>query len=153
LQDATQVGKFHVAKEFSYTCSRRAGEGWVLVGDAGGFIDPIYSSGVFLALKSGVMAAEAVTEGLANNDVSEKQLGRWETEFESGVHWIRKLVRAFYTPQFSFGAFMKAYPQHAKNLTDLLVGRVWEGEPGRIFEDMDPWIEKITTSSKQGAMV
>lgn len=151
LMDATQVGRFNVAKEFSYTCKERAGEGWVLVGDAGGFIDPIYSSGVFLALKSGLMAGEAVCEGLANNDLSAKQLGKWSAEFESGVHWIRKLVRAFYTNEFSFGNFMRAYPHHAKNLTDLLVGRVWEGEPGRIFEDMDPWMEKIKKGEKQTA--
>jgi flavin-dependent dehydrogenase len=145
LQDATQAGKFNVAKEFSYTTKKQAGDGWVLVGDAGGFIDPIYSSGVFLALKSAVMAAECVADGLHRNDVSEKTLGRWTREFESGVHWMRKLVRAFYTHEFSFGRFMKEYPHHAGNLTNLLVGRVFEGNPGRIFEDLDPWIEKIKT--------
>ncbi len=143
LIDATLVSKFNVAKEFSYTCKEQAGDGWVLVGDAGGFIDPIYSSGVFLALKSGMMAGEAVAEGLHTGDTSAKQLGRWTREYNGGVTWIRKLVRAFYTKEFSFGGFMKAYPQHASNLTDLLVGRVFEGKPGRIFEDMDPWIEEI----------
>lgn len=143
LMDASQVGRFNVAKEFSYTTTQQSGDGWVLVGDAAGFIDPIYSSGVFLALKSGLMAGEAVAEGLNNNDLSAKQLGKWSREYESGVKWIRKLVRAFYSPEFSFGGFMKAYPHHAGNLTDLLVGRVWEGNPGRIFEDMDPWIAKI----------
>lgn len=143
LIDANRVSRFHVAKEFSYITSTRAGDGWVLVGDAGGFIDPIYSSGVFLALRSGLLAGEAVAEGLHNNDLSTKQLGKWTAEFESGVHWIRKLVRAFYTQEFSFGGFMKAHPEHAKNLTDLLVGKVWEGNPGRIFEDLDPWIEKL----------
>lgn len=143
LMDATQVGRFNVAKEFSYTVSQTAGDGWVLVGDAGGFIDPIYSSGVFLALKSGVMAGEAVAAGLHNNDVSAKQLGSWVREYDSGVHWIRKLVRAFYSKEFSFGAFMKEFPHHGKNLTDLLVGRVFEGNPGRIFEDLDPWMERV----------
>ena len=38
---------------------------------------------------------------------------------------------------------MKAYPHHAGNLTDLLIGRVFDGNPGRIFEDLDPWIEKV----------
>lgn len=37
---------------------------------------------------------------------------------------------------------MKTYPHHAQNLTNLLIGRVFEGNPGEIFEDMDPWIEK-----------
>ena len=115
----------------------------MLVGDAGGFIDPIYSSGVFLALKSGVMAGEAIAEGLHAGDVSKKQIGRWTKEYEGGVDWIRKLVRVFYTKEFSFGTFMKQHPQHGKNLTDLLVGRVFEGKPGKIFDDLDPWIEKV----------
>lgn len=142
LRDATQVGRLQVAKEFSYRTTKQAGNGWVLVGDAGGFIDPIYSSGVYLGLKSGFLAGEAVAEALHKNDLSEKQLGKWTRDFETGVDWIRKLVRAFYTKEFSFGGFMKEYPQHAGNLTDLLIGRVFDGDPGAIFKDMDPWIEK-----------
>ena len=142
LLDAKLRGKFAVAKEFSYTVKEQSGDGWVLVGDAGGFIDPCYSSGVFLALKSGVMAGEAVAEGLHSGDTSARQLGKWTREYESGVKWIRKLVRAFYTKEFSFGSFMKAHPEHAKNVTNLLIGRVFEGNPGKVFEDMDPWIEK-----------
>ena len=142
LVDAKLNGKFHVAKEFSYSVKEQAGEGWVLVGDAGGFIDPIYSSGVFLALKSGLMAGEAVAEGLHTGDTSPKQLGRWTREYDEGVKWIRKLVRVFYTKEFSFGSFMKSFPEHGQNVTNLLIGRVFEGKPGRIFEDLDPWIEK-----------
>ena len=59
-----QIGKFHAAKEFSYSTTQHAGEGWVLIGDAFGFIDPVYSSGVFLALKSGELAADAIIGGL-----------------------------------------------------------------------------------------
>jgi flavin-dependent dehydrogenase len=143
LEGAKQVDKFHVAKEFSYKSRKIAGEGWVLVGDAYGFIDPIYSSGVFLALKSGEMAADAIVEGFKNEDLSGEQLGCWQQPFEAGVVWIRKLVDAFYTPEFSFGDFMKAFPQHRNNLTDLLVGKVFEGEPGRMFTDMDPWIQSL----------
>ena len=115
----------------------------MLVGDAGGFIDPIYSSGVYLALKSAVMAADAVTSGLRRNDVSEKQLGCWTRDYENGVDLIRRLVRAFYTTEFSFGQFMKTYPHHVANLTNLLIGRVFEGNSGEIFDDMDPWLEKV----------
>ena len=143
LQDASQVGKFNIAKEFSYTTKKQTGNGWVLIGDAGGFIDPIYSSGVFLALKSAVMASEDICHGLHRDDLSEETLGRWTGDYEEGVNWIRKLVRTFYTREFSFGSFMKAHPEHAGNLTDLLIGRVFEGKPGRIFDDLDPWLEKV----------
>jgi flavin-dependent dehydrogenase len=143
LRDSKFEGRYHVAKEFSYTTTQHAGDGWVLVGDAYGFIDPIYSSGVFLALKSADLAASAICDGLRRNDLSEEQLGRWTWEFDEGVQWIRKLVHAFYNKNFSFGAFMKEHPHLAKNLTDLLVGRVWEGNPESFFEVLDPWIANI----------
>lgn len=143
IRDGKQEGKFQVAKEFSYTTTQHSGDGWVLVGDAYGFIDPIYSTGVFLALKSADMAADAICEGLRRNDLSAEQLGNWSYEFDAGVHWLRKLVTTFYNKDFSFGGFMKEHPQYAGNLTDLLIGRVFEGDPGAMFKELDPWIEKL----------
>lgn len=152
LRNATLTTNLRVAKEFSYTTSQRAGDGWVLVGDAYGFIDPVYSSGVYLALKSGEWAADAIVDGLRAGDVSAERLGRWTAEFDQGVHWIRKLVHAFYCNEFSFGAFMKQHPQYGQNLTDLLVGKVFEGDPGRIFQDLDPWIEKSKALGRDCSM-
>ena len=70
-----RVAPFRTTKDYSYRASKAAGDGWVLVGDAYGFLDPLYSSGVLLALKSGSLAADAVVEGLAKGDTSEAQLG------------------------------------------------------------------------------
>lgn len=147
IASANRVGGFHVAKEFSYTTKQHAGDHWVLVGDAFGFIDPVYSSGVFLALKSGEMAADAVVEGLKKNDLSATQLNSWTPEFKAGMVWIRKLVHAFYTEEFSFGQFMKEHPQYASNLTDLLIGRVFQEGVGKIFDDMGPAIEAAKSNS------
>ena len=65
-----RVDGIRAAREFSYTSERAAGDGWVLAGDAFTFIDPLYSSGVFLALKSGELAADCVVEGLRKGDTS-----------------------------------------------------------------------------------
>lgn len=142
LMNAELVSKFRVAKEFSYTTKQHAGEGWVLIGDAFGFIDPIYSSGVYFALKSGEMAADAIIEGFRNGDLSGNQLGKWTADFQGGTKWIRKLVDAYYTNEFSFGRFMREFPQHQGNLTDLLIGRIFYDGAGRIFDDMDPRLEQ-----------
>ena len=53
---------YFATKDFSYRARQVAGDGWVLVGDAFGFLDPLYSSGVLLALKSGELAADAIVE-------------------------------------------------------------------------------------------
>ena len=141
LKNATRIGKLNTAKEFSYMTRAHSGTGWVLVGDAFGFIDPVYSSGVYFALEMGVRAGDSVNEGFANNDLSGEQLGKWSGEFKCGVDRIRQLVHAFYDNDFSIGKFMREYPQYRGNLTDLLIGRVFHEEAGAMFPDLKRNIE------------
>jgi flavin-dependent dehydrogenase len=112
------------------------------VGDAFGFIDPIYSSGVYLAMRSGELAADAIVAGLGKGDTSQAQLASWIPAFCEGTRWIRKLVDAYYTPEFSFGHFLRDHPHYRPDLTDLLIGRVFHAGAGRIFDDMVPAIEQ-----------
>ena len=151
LADAQRSDEYRVAKEFSYSTKQHAGPSWVLIGDAWGFIDPIYSSGVYFALHSGVLAGDAIVEGLANSDLSGEQLGKWTAEFGEGTQWIRKLVHAYYSNEFSFGHFMKEHPEHRGNLTDLLIGRIFYDGAGRIFDDMDPAIEQSLERARDNA--
>lgn len=142
LSGATPVGDLQVAKEFSYTTDQPAGDGWVLVGDAWGFIDPIYSSGVFFALKSGSLAADSIIAALQSGDTSGEKLGVWAKGFAAQTQLIRKLVYAFYSGEFRVGKFIQEYPQHHGELVDLLIGRVFDGFKGKIFEDLEPWLER-----------
>lgn len=142
LQDAQPEGELKVAKEFSYSTQQSAGDGWVLVGDAWGFIDPIYSSGVYFALKSGALAADCICTGLQGSDISAETLGQWVPEFTNQTGLIRKLVYAFYSGEFRVGKFLQEYPQHQSELVDLLIGRVFDGCEGKIFEDLEPWLEE-----------
>ncbi len=152
LESADRIEKFFVAKEFSYSTTRQAGDGWVMVGDALGFIDPIYSSGVFFALKSGEQAGDTIVASLESGDITGDALGGWTEEFFAATKWIRKLVDAYYTDGFSFGHFLKMHPQHRGNLTDLLIGRIFGEGAGDIFAEMDPQLEEVrrrsTTSSR-----
>lgn len=108
-------------KDYSYRSKQVAGDGWVLIGDAFGFLDPLYSSGVLLALKSGELAADAIVEGLGLGDVSAAQLGKWGPMFNQGVDRMRRLVCEYYGG-FSFGQFVRTYPQLKGIITDLLIG-------------------------------
>ena len=80
--------------------------------------------------------------------MSPQQLGGWADDFKRGVTWIRKLVHAFYTDEFSFGMFLKDHPQYIGSLTDLLIGRVFTDNAGHIFDDMDPVLKKMADSGK-----
>lgn len=144
LAVGTQFGRFYVTKDFSYHASRGAGPSWVLVGDALGFLDPIYSSGVFLALKSGEWAADAIDAGLRSHTLAAEQLGGWIPTFLKGMESIRKLVYAFYSPNFSFGAFIRQHPDQKKNLVDLLIGDVFKDNVDEIFALMQPMLEQTS---------
>ena len=136
LADAEQVMPVKVTQDFSYRADRIAGDGWVMVGDAFGFVDPIYSSGVYLALVSGEMAADAVVNGLAIGDVSSERLGAWKESYDEGVMHFHKLVYAFYTPGFSFGALLRENPDCVGHLANILMGNVWAPGVGALFDAM-----------------
>lgn len=135
LAGATQVFPVQALRDFTYRSSRIAGDGWVLVGDAFGFLDPIYSSGVFLALKSGELAADSVHEALTAGDLSAARLGAHGPGFLAGMEAMRKLVYAFYEDGFSFAKFLKAHPEHRLDIVNLLVGNVHKPTNG-LFEAM-----------------
>jgi flavin-dependent dehydrogenase len=136
IAGAKRVAPFRAAKEYSYRSRQAAGDGWVLVGDAFGFLDPLYSSGVLLALTSGSMAADAVAEGLAKGDTSATQLGKWETEFVRGMERMRRLVCEYYDG-FSFGRFVRRFPEYKGHLTDLLIGDLFRDEVDEVWKPMD----------------
>jgi flavin-dependent dehydrogenase len=144
LADAVQVFPMKVTKDFSYRAKQIAGDGWVLVGDAFGFLDPVYSSGVFLALKSGEMAADAILEGFEKGDLSESQLGSFRETFVGGMESIRKLVYAFYDKDFSFGKFLMANPECQQGIVDILSGDVYTKDVTPIFKPMSEMCELPT---------
>jgi flavin-dependent dehydrogenase len=136
LAAAQQMGPVHMLRDFTYKAKQRAGDGWVLVGDAYGFVDPLYSSGVFLALKSGEMAADAIHAALEANDLSAERLGAFEAEFLRGMEAIRKLVYAFYDRDFSFAQFLERHPEHREDLVHILIGNVFREGVDDLFEPM-----------------
>lgn len=142
-----RVSGYYSTKDFSYKCSQVAGNGWVLVGDAFGFLDPIYSSGVFLALKSGEMAADAIAEGLKNNNTSAEQLGKWGPQFIQGMDRMKRLVYAFYEG-FSFGGFIRKNPDMKRHVIDLLVGDLFKDSVDTVVEPMEMMRQEMREMAK-----
>ena len=124
---AERTGPFRVAKEYSYRSRQVAGDGWVLVGDAFGFLDPLYSSGILLALKSGALAADAIVAALAAGDVSAERLGCWGPGYVAGLERMRKLVCAFYDG-LNFGRFVRSHPDRKALITDILIGDIFKDD-------------------------
>ena len=136
IENAKQLYPVQLTKDFSYRARKIAGEGWVLVGDAFGFLDPVYSTGLFLALKSGEMASDAINDAFEKDDFSGAQLGKFGPEFVKGLEAFRKLVYAFYTKDFSFAQFLRRFPECQQGIVDILSGNVFISDVSGIFEPM-----------------
>lgn len=112
--------------DYSTSSARAAGDGWVLVGDAATFLDPVFSTGVFLAMAMGVRAAEALDSALAKPGTPRAaDLRPYEKAANRLVHRFRRFVYAFYDPVF-FEAFCSKEPldQMRASITTILSGGV-----------------------------
>jgi len=134
LSVGQQVGEYWVTGEYSYRSNYCASDGVLLVGDAFAFLDPVFSSGVFLALKSGEIAADAIHEALTVGDTSAEQFQQYGENLCVAIERMRKIVYAFYHPEFSFGKLVKMHPELRPTLTDLLVGNIFIDQFDELFD-------------------
>jgi flavin-dependent dehydrogenase len=135
LAHGRQFGPYRVTGEFSYRSRYCAADGLVLAGDAFGFLDPVFSSGVFLALRGGELAGAAVEAALTAGDVSAAQFREYGEQVCRGIEAMRKLVYAFYDHAFSFRVFLSQFPQLKGDMTDCLIGNP--------FRDFQPLFDAV----------
>ena len=136
IEGAKRATGYFATRDYSYRAEKVAGDGWVMIGDAFGFLDPLYSSGVLLALRSGEMAADAIVEGLASGNTTGEQLGKWGPAMNEGIDRMRRLVCEYYDG-FSFGKFMRKYPEMRGTVTDLLIGDLFTNKVDVVWEPLE----------------
>lgn len=139
--DATRVDQIYSIMDYSYRSKQCAGDGFILIGDAYGFLDPIYSSGVLLALKMAELAADAIHDAFKNDDFSGERLGQFQTKLDNGIESMRKLVHSFYHEGFSFSQFLKKYPEQRVNIINLLIGDVFKEGVDDIYGPLSEFAE------------
>lgn len=141
LSMGEQFGEYWVTSEFSYRSKYCAADGLLLAGDAFAFLDPVFSSGVYLALKSGELAADAVDAALTAGDTSGARFVEYGETLCRGIENMRKLVYAFYDPNFSFGRMLKSYPEHRGLLTDSLIGHLFDPDFTELYSAMQEFVQ------------
>jgi flavin-dependent dehydrogenase len=101
---ARRVSETFTASDYSYRCRQMAGDGYLLLGDAAAFIDPVFSTGVWLAMSSGELAADFLHRALGGNgrpaDLSAAAFARYETKLIRHLGAYLKIVSSFYGPGF-----------------------------------------------------
>jgi flavin-dependent dehydrogenase len=136
IGNAKRITGYFATRDYTYRSTEVAGDGWVLVGDAFGFLDPLYSSGVMLALKTGEMAADAIHEALARGDTSKAALSTFAPVLNAGIDRMRRLVCEYYNG-FNFGTFIREHPELRGAVTDLLIGDLFTEAADRVWGPMD----------------
>jgi flavin-dependent dehydrogenase len=144
LTAAESIGPLRGIRKLAYINEQVVGDGWLMIGDAAGFLDPVYSSGLFLALVSGDLASESIHQALNDKDYSKSKLSSFVPTLWEGVEVIHRLVRAFYDPDFSFPDFAKRFPDQRSTLIDCLIGDV-------VGRDMTPFLTALAEMTEPPA--
>ncbi len=136
LAGATRLFGPRATADFSFRVPALRGPGWLAVGDAAGFIDPLFSTGAHLAMHGGLRAADAIDAALADGDTSPERFAAWEREIRSGAELYMSAVQSFYAGDLT--SYLFADPQHPflrRAITTMLSGDV--------FDDDAPWARAL----------
>jgi flavin-dependent dehydrogenase len=141
VAEGERVDKIYSILDYSYRSKQNAGNGFIIIGDAYGFLDPIYSSGVLLALKMAELAADAIHDAFNHDDFSAERLGQFQAKLDRGIESMRKLVYAFYNEGFSFSGFLRKYPEERFHIINLLIGDVFREGVDQVYGPMSEFAE------------
>jgi flavin-dependent dehydrogenase len=128
---AERTTQVYARKDFSYAMKRMVGENFALVGDAAGFIDPIFSTGVFIAMKSADLAAAAIEQRLRTGNTL--HLRRYERSVKRALRKYFRFIENFYRHEF-----LEVFMQPKENFTlirtivGILAGNVFAGGGDRL---------------------
>ena len=114
LENAKMDSEPAVVMDWSYTAGKMYGPGYILAGDAACFVDPLFSSGVHLALMSGVLAAAYVTTALNNPSMAEEAGEVYQELYLKEYNQFREMARLFYSSNLS----AESYFWEARRITN-----------------------------------
>ncbi|HDL42108.1 MAG TPA: NAD(P)/FAD-dependent oxidoreductase, partial [Actinobacteria bacterium] len=145
MRSARRVNEFKREGDYSYSMNKFVGDGYLLVGDAGRFVDPIFSSGVSVALSGAKFAAEQISHAFEVGDVSESTLKPYERKLRSGVDVWYEFIRLYYKLLPLFTYFIQS-KQHRMEVLQLLQGEVYDREEVPVLDAMRKFIESVESS-------
>jgi flavin-dependent dehydrogenase len=124
MREARREWPIRVEKDFSYSASAYAGNRWILAGDAGSFLDPVFSTGVSIAMESGIEAAAELHRASMRNDFSASSFAAFSRRQRKRFETFRRFVVGFYTPQFRDVFFSPEPPKLIfRSVATMLAGK------------------------------
>jgi 1H-pyrrole-2-carbonyl-[peptidyl-carrier protein] chlorinase len=145
MQNARRINEFKAEGDYSYKMERLVGDGFLLIGDAARFVDPIFSSGVSVAAHSAKFSAEIIQHALEIGDVSEAVLKPYEEKLRRGVDIWYEFIRLYYRLLPLFTLFIQS-KQHRLAVLRLLQGEVYDRQEVPVLAAMRQFIEAVEKS-------
>ncbi len=142
MAPATRVNELKQEGNYSYSMSRFSGPGYVLLGDAARFVDPIFSSGVSVAMHSAKFASGPIIEALRTGDVGEGAFDSYDEQLKKGVQNWYEFIKLYYRCLPIFTRFIQD-PEHRLDLLRLLQGDVYDADGVPVLHAMREAIEVI----------
>lgn len=130
LEGAIQERPVHAEADFSYFNNTRFGERFVCCGDASGFLDPVFSSGVFMAITSAQRAGDTISLALTQNREADPQLqAENDNEYQLGFNSMLLFIERFYNHDLVGRLLFESQRNHVvkNNIMGLLAGDLWSG--------------------------
>jgi FADH2 O2-dependent halogenase len=145
MRNARRINEFKTEGDYSYALSKFVGNGWVTIGDAARFVDPIFSSGVSIALYSAKYASERIRMAFEQNDFSEEMLKPFETRLKQGSSVWYEFITLYYKLLPLFTRFI-ANPRYRLQVLQLLQGEVFDRTEVPVLDAMRRFIETVENS-------
>jgi 1H-pyrrole-2-carbonyl-[peptidyl-carrier protein] brominase len=128
IPDVTLTDEVRAISNYSYEIERFTGRNFLCVGDSHRFIDPIFSFGVFFAMKEAELAANAIQEFLSNRGAGESDpFANYAMLSTRGLDTVQELVDAFWNEPLAFAVMM--HSRYTDDCIDIFAGRVYNEEP------------------------
>ncbi len=147
LKAATQLRSLKEEGDYSYAMKQLADDRLVLVGDAGRFVDPIFSTGVSIALNSSRFASRDIIKALGTGDFTREAFSTFETTIRRGTKNWYNFISVYYRLNILFTAFILD-PRYRLDVLKLLQGDVYEEEEPPVLTRMRAIVSEVERNPK-----
>jgi FADH2 O2-dependent halogenase len=147
MRNAERINEFRREGDYSYSMKRFSGPGYALIGDAARFVDPIFSSGVSVALNSGRFVARALDSVFKNEKPEATALAEYERTVRDGVNIWYEFISSYYRLLPLFTLFIRNN-DYRQQVHLLLQGAVYERERVPVLDAMRDFIKAVESNER-----
>ena len=142
LKGAERVKPYYIEADYSYKIDRFTGPGWMLVGDAARFVDPIFSSGVSVAMRSGQFASNALITAIEDPTKEAAAFEDYNETVDRGVQIWYEWITLYYRLQSMFTR-LSTKPKYKADIQQLLQGEVFDPDAVQVLGRMKDLIKSV----------